>query len=190
LKSLSKQMKISNAMKTKNAVATISLIWAVTLSAYPQSAPNWMKTYGGNAMELASCICPAPNGGYLVGGTSASDCSEDKSDCLRGVIDYWVIRVDEDGNKLWDRTYGGDTFDELTTIQATTDGGFLLGGSSTSGVSGDKSEPSFGEYDYWVVKIDATGSGAVGPDLRWRGHRKHGCRGTGSRWRLRAGRIF
>jgi len=121
-------------------------------------------------MELASCICPAPNGGYLVGGTSASDWSEDKSDCLRGVIDYWVIRVDEDGNKLWDRTYGGDTFDELTTIQATNDGGFLLGGSSTSGVSGDKSEPSFGEYDYWVVKIDAKG------EVQW--DRTYGGAGT------------
>lgn len=109
-------------------------------------------------MELASCICPAPDGGYLLGGTSSSDCSGDKTGCLKGVIDYWVIRVDEDGNKLWDRTYGGDTFDELATIRATNDGGYLLGGKSTSGVSGDKSEPSFGEFDFWVVKIDAAGN--------------------------------
>jgi len=144
-------------MKTKKIISTISLSLAIFYSAFSQTSLNWARTYGGNSMEIASCICPVEGGGYLLGGTSSSPCSGSKTDCLKGVTDYWVVRVDEQGNKLWDKTYGGSTFDELVTIQPLNDGGYILGGNSTSSVSGDKSEDSRGDFDYWIVKINAQG---------------------------------
>ena len=56
---------------------------------------------------------------------------------------------------LWDKTIGGIGEDELTAIVTCSDGGFLLGATSNSNLSGDKTQNSKGSYDYWVIKIDS-----------------------------------
>ena len=58
----------------------------------------------------------------------------------------------------WQNTLGGDNDDYLYTLQQTADGGYILGGGAASNISGDKTENSSGAYDYWVVKLDATGA--------------------------------
>jgi hypothetical protein len=60
--------------------------------------------------------------------------------------------------KTWDKAFGGNGNDEFSALQQTQDGGYILGGSSRSGVSGNKSQPSMGKYDYWVVKLNAAGN--------------------------------
>ena len=67
-------------------------------------------------------------------------------------------KVDALGNKVWDKRYGGSGDDECHSVVATTDGGYLLAGESNSTNDGDKSQPSQGKEDYWIVKIDANGS--------------------------------
>ncbi len=57
----------------------------------------------------------------------------------------------------WQNTIGGDYFDELYSIEQTYDGGYILGGSSASGISGDKTEDA-NNYDYWVIKLDTIGN--------------------------------
>jgi len=57
----------------------------------------------------------------------------------------------------WQNTIGGSFSDDLYSIQQTTDGGYILGGYSNSGISGDKTETIKGSCDYWIVKLDATG---------------------------------
>ena len=60
---------------------------------------------------------------------------------VAGVIyDYWKVKLNESGTKLWDRTYSGEKYDGLSSTLATSDGHFLLGGTSRSDSSGDKSE--------------------------------------------------
>src|SRR6188508_925539 len=59
--------------------------------------------------------------------------------------------------KQWDYRFGGIDYDYITSFMATSDGGFILGGYSSSNISGDKSEPSRGQMDYWIVKLDALG---------------------------------
>ena len=103
-------------------------------------------------------IVPSADGGYLLGGSSYSGLGADKSEASRGGGDYWVVKIDAAGNKLWDKTFGGTGVDDLRSIVTSADGGYLLGGSSYSGIGADKSEASRGIYDYWVVKIDAAGN--------------------------------
>lgn len=55
----------------------------------------------------------------------------------------------------WDRTFGGVNSDDLAILQQTSDGGYILGGSSNSGVSGEKTQASRGDNDFWVVKLPA-----------------------------------
>src|SRR4051812_24401564 len=59
--------------------------------------------------------------------------------------------------KQWDHRFGGTSDEALSSFQQTADGGYILGGTSFSGIGGDKSEASRGDLDYWVVKIDGLG---------------------------------
>ncbi|MEA5139568.1 Ig-like domain-containing protein [Arcicella rigui] len=118
---------------------------------------QWNKTFGGVGEENITSIIACTDGGALLGGYSMSNVSLDKSESSKGVYDYWIIRIDADGKKLWDKTLGGANYDYLTSIVTNADGGFLLGGYSLSNKSGDKSENSKGDKDYWVVKIDKNG---------------------------------
>jgi len=60
--------------------------------------------------------------------------------------------------KQWDHRYGGTFFDGPSVMIPVRDGGFLLGGTSGSGVGGDKTSPLIGVTDYWIVKTDSSGT--------------------------------
>src|SRR3954467_14720557 len=60
--------------------------------------------------------------------------------------------------KQWDKRYGGSDYEALTDFQQTADGGYILGGFSRSQISGDKTEDTIGNYDYWIVKLDWLGN--------------------------------
>lgn len=117
----------------------------------------WDARYGGSELDRCNSIQQTSDGGYILGGTSASSTSGDKSGVNRGIEDYWVLKTDANGLIEWEQTYGGDNIDFLTSVIQTTDGGYLLGGRSMSGISGEKSEPNLGHFDHWYIKIDALG---------------------------------
>ncbi|WP_460473509.1 3-coathanger stack domain-containing protein [Emticicia fontis] len=118
----------------------------------------WDKRFGGDFFDFMRVIVPDKNGGYLLGGTSSSGISGDKTESLMGYSDYWIVKIDANGNKIWDKRFGGNGRDDLNTIAATSDGGYLLGGTTESDLSGDITESSRGIADYWVVKIDSLGN--------------------------------
>jgi hypothetical protein len=64
-----------------------------------------------------------------------------------------VINVSNRGDIIWDRTLGGAKIEELKNMLQTADGGFLVGGNSSSGKSGDKTEASRGSQDFWVARL-------------------------------------
>jgi len=130
--------------------------WVVKIDS--QGNKLWDKAFGGGGVDRLSTAISIPGGGYLLGGTSFSGASGDKSQNNNGgFTDYWIVRIDNQGNKLWDKTLGGNSDDNLSSVTLTADG-FLVGGSSLSDISGDKSEDSNGSYDFWVVKIDNQGN--------------------------------
>lgn len=129
--------------------------WVIKLDA--QGTKQWDRTLGGSAGDRLYCVRQTTDGGYLLGGTSESAASGDKSaNSLSS--DYWVVKLNAQGIKQWDKAYGGSGPEDLRDLCLTSDGGYLLGGSSTSGVSGTKTQPQIGGTDFWVVKIDAQGT--------------------------------
>ena len=130
--------------------------WVLKIDA--NGAKLWENTFGGNADEALYAIQPTSDGGYLLGGTSESGATGNKTSAGFGGQDYWVVKTDANGNKLWEKTFGGGSTDYLLAIQPTSDGGYLLGGNSNSSASGNKTSAGFGGQDYWVVKIDANGN--------------------------------
>ncbi|MBL7777489.1 MAG: hypothetical protein JNK66_04220, partial [Chitinophagales bacterium] len=132
--------------------------WLIKLDA--NGMKQWDKRFGGNGIDVCTKIAQTADGGYLVAGHSGSPVAGgDKSENGKGNWDYWVVKTDGNGNKLWDKCYGGPGADYLWAMTLTKDGGALLGGYSESGIGGDKTEANRGIWeDYWVVKIDSVGN--------------------------------
>ncbi|QRR01299.1 CBM96 family carbohydrate-binding protein [Dyadobacter sandarakinus] len=120
---------------------------------------QWDKVYLGGSSgsaATASTIRVLPDG-FVLGGSSNYGIGNQKTQAGRGLLDYWILRLDNNGTKLWDKTFGGSANDKLTNVDVTKDGGFLLSGTSDSGIGGDKSEVLRGVYDAWMVKISSIG---------------------------------
>ena len=122
-------------------------------------AIQWQNTIGGNADDYAvpTIVLQTTDGGYIIGGSSSSNISGDKTENSNGSTDYWIVKTDSSGNIQWQNTIGGSGYDALVAIQQTSDGGYILGGQSQSNISGDKTENCLGGRDYWIVKTNATG---------------------------------
>ena len=101
---------------------------------------EWQNTIGGPDVDNLYSIIQTVDGGYLLGGSSDSDWGGDKFEYSNGEEDFWIVKTDSVGNIQWQNTIGGLSYDILTSLIQTPDGGYLLGGSSYSDISGDKSE--------------------------------------------------
>jgi parallel beta-helix repeat protein len=103
----------------------------------------WNKTYGYGRNDEAHGILPVQGGGYIVAGyTTDSDFSSD----------MWLMKIDNSGNQVWNKTYGVDLSDEVCYgIVNAPGGGYVLAG-YTSLWSGETGQ------DVWIVKVDADGN--------------------------------
>src|SRR5690606_7302364 len=100
-------------MKKCNPFLRIGLFTAFAVSSsfslLAQTAPAklWDKTFGGSSFESLDAVKQTSDGGYILGGDSDSDISGNKSQASKGMSDYWIIKLDANGNKLWDKAFGG-----------------------------------------------------------------------------------
>ena len=125
-------------------------------------AIRWDKLIGGAAAEAADVksVQPTSDGGFVIAGSSASSQSGDVTGVNHGGLDCWIVKLDADGNKVWDKLLGGTGDDQASAIRQTADGGYVFSASSFSSQSGDVSgvNHAAGSSDLWIVKLDANGS--------------------------------
>ena len=115
-------------------------------------------TYGTVGPELSCCIV-ATDFGMIIGGSSYSRSQPgQKTRDPYGGADYWLVRTDLSGTKIYDSTMGGTQSDFMTCLIGAHSGGFIVGGYSESPVSGIKTDSCRGEYDYWIIKMNVDGS--------------------------------
>jgi hypothetical protein len=129
--------------------------WIVKLSA--SGSIEWENTLGGSSGESVQEIRQTTDGGYIFISDTFSGISGDKTEASRGEFDLWIVKLNANGTKAWDRTYGGSSYEMNGSISLTADGGYIIAGNTGSGISGDKSQASFGQTDYWVLKLSSTG---------------------------------
>ncbi|QNJ97149.1 T9SS type A sorting domain-containing protein [Constantimarinum furrinae] len=141
--------------KTENSNGGIDM-WIVKVDSDGQI--EWQNTIGGSGDDYASVVQQTLDGGYIVLAGSDSNISGDKTENSRGGLDFWILKLNSSGSIVWQKTYGGDQPDFDTFGQQTSDGGYIVGGYSDSGISGDKTVPSNGQRDYWIMKLDALGN--------------------------------
>jgi hypothetical protein len=135
--------------------------WLVRLDS--QGNILWDRNYGmpNSGQPMPAAVCVTTDGGFALAGDAAGT-GGTKTAPEYGRRDYWLVRVDGNGNKLWDKTYGGTDMDYLDDLVPAIDGGFLLCGQSLSGVGGNKTTPHCASdplsRDVWLVRVDADGN--------------------------------
>lgn len=125
--------------------------WVIRISA--TGTLIWEKSYGGSEIDEARGISSTDDGNFIiVGDTRSSD--KDVSN-NNGGADLWVIKINPEGTILWEKTFGGSSFDVARSIKKTADGGFIISGSSRSLDNGFTNQ---GQNDAWLLKISSEGN--------------------------------
>ncbi|NQS96825.1 MAG: T9SS type A sorting domain-containing protein, partial [candidate division Zixibacteria bacterium] len=104
---------------------------------------EWEQTFGGGNMDAARCVQQTePDGGYIIVGYTWSFGA--------GNWDVWLIKTNANGDSLWSRTFGGSLLDTGHSVWQTTDGGYIIAGTTISFTP-------FGGSDVYLIKTDANG---------------------------------
>ncbi|WP_264550623.1 T9SS type A sorting domain-containing protein [Flavobacterium sp. N2038] len=117
----------------------------------------WEKSYGGQHADYLFDAQPTADYGFILAGSSLSNKTGNKTDDNHGDLDYWIWKMNEKGDLDWQKSIGGAGFDLLQSIKTTSDGGFILAGTSNSNNSFEKKESCKGLTDFWVIKLNASG---------------------------------
>ncbi|MEO7306757.1 MAG: hypothetical protein ABIR78_08970 [Ferruginibacter sp.] len=122
------------------------------------------KLLGGNNQEALPCMQKTSDGGYIVVGTSTSSANGDVTGTTHDNLglglggEIWVVKLTATGTISWNKLLGGDLEESGYNIQQTTDGGYIVAGSSTSSANGNVTGVNHGGADYWIVKLDGSGN--------------------------------
>lgn len=128
-------------------------IWVVKLNTTGNI--EWQKTYGGTSADEAYAIDLTTDGGYIVAGGTQS--SNGDVTFNHGVEDYWLIKLNSTGGIQWQKTYGGNNHERAVSVHQTTDGGYIMAGTSRTPNNGDVTG-NHGVEDFWVVKTNSVGT--------------------------------
>ena len=127
-------------------------VWAIKTDASGRLI--WEQSFGSSGNERAFGVDLASDGGfYLAGHSSASggDVSENK-----GHNDFWIVKLDQNGSLVWEKSFGGSSNERALDIASTKNGNLIIAG-HTNSTDGDVSSPSKGNQDIWVIKLNDNG---------------------------------
>ncbi|MBX7140061.1 MAG: T9SS type A sorting domain-containing protein [Chitinophagales bacterium] len=114
----------------------------------------WQKALGGTGGDEAKCIKQISGGGFIIAGYSGSNDGDVSNN--HGDVDVWLLKLDANGNLVWQKCLGGTADDRANSVHLTTNGDFIISGYSYSN-DGDVLE-NHGDADYWIMKVDADGN--------------------------------
>ncbi len=107
----------------------------------PLGDPIWSRTFGSIGVETGRCVKQTSDGGFIIAGSTNS--------IGAGGYDGYLLRLDTDGELLWQRTYGGADWDRLNSIALVDDGYYISGSTFSVGAGGS---------DGWVLRVDDSGN--------------------------------
>lgn len=129
----------------------IADIWVVKIDSVGNKL--WDKRFGGTSIAEGRSVEQTSDGGYLVAGMVQGSIGFDVTEIPYGTKDYWVLKLDSLGNKLWDKRFGGPGENYLRDILILQDSSILLFGAADFGLSAVKSDPGYGQRDIWMLRF-------------------------------------
>lgn len=145
---------------TNNSTDGSADFWVVKLES--TGAFGWQRCLGGSAEDRAKSIRQNTDGSYIVAGSTASNdgnvSGNHTSDGF--TTDYWVVKIDNGGNLLWQKTFGGTADDEANCVIPTSDNGYFVVGNASS-TDGD-AVGNHGGTDALVLRLDKDGVALAG----------------------------
>lgn len=129
--------------------------WAVKIDA--NGTMVWEKSYGGDEIDQAYAITKTNDGNFIIVGDARS--SNDDVTSNYGSADIWAIKINQNGEKIWGKNYGGSSFESAKSIIPSQEGGYYIVGNSRS--SNNDLTTNKGNNDVWVLKISESG------DMTW-----------------------
>ncbi|AYZ12435.1 T9SS C-terminal target domain-containing protein [Chryseobacterium arthrosphaerae] len=111
----------------------------------------WEKYFSGQNHDYLSATVTTQDGGFLLAGTSYSGKGLDKKEDSKGGSDIWLIRLNEFGDELWQKTLGTSSDEEARSVIQTTDLGFFVAGNVQNSSKG------YGSKDVWITRLDKDG---------------------------------
>jgi hypothetical protein len=122
---------------------------------------QWQKCLGGSDDDRAFDIQPLNDGGFIVVGYAASIdgnvTGQHPGNCpLVNCTDFWVVRLNDSGDIMWEKCFGGSSWDSANSISLTDDGGYIVAGWTYSS-DGNVSSPK-GDQDIWIIKLNGIGN--------------------------------
>src|SRR5215831_12367094 len=140
----------------KNVYILTALLHIVSVYSTAQTswAIDWQKSFGGSLGEIATSIKHTSDGGYIVAGYTLSDDGDVTGN--HGGFDYWIVKLNSSGIIEWQKSLGGSKDETAYAVDQTSDGGYIVAGYSDS-TDGDVTG-NHGGYDYWIVKLNSSGS--------------------------------
>ncbi|GEQ84689.1 lipoprotein [Patiriisocius marinistellae] len=115
---------------------------------------EWSRYYGGTFTDTAYDAIETPSGGFIITGSSDSEDVDINSNI--GEYDFWILNINESGDIIWRKNFGGSEIDLVYAMTKTIDGNYLLVGDTRS--SDIDIEDPLGNADVWAVKFSESGS--------------------------------
>ncbi|NML69563.1 T9SS type A sorting domain-containing protein [Chryseobacterium sp. RP-3-3] len=116
-----------------------------------QGEQVWERYFSGQNHDYLSATVSTQEGGSLLAGTSYSNKGLDKKEDSKGGSDIWLIRINEFGDELWQKTLGSSSDEEARSVIQTTDLGFFVAGNVQNSSKG------YGSEDVLIIKLDKNG---------------------------------
>ena len=115
---------------------------------------EWSHYFGGNFTDTPYGVIQTDDNGYIVVGSSDSEDTDISSNI--GTYDFWVIKISESGDLVWEKSFGGSQIDEARAIVKTDDDNYIIAGDTRSN-NNDISQNK-GAADLWLIKISPSGN--------------------------------
>ncbi|MCP1302140.1 T9SS C-terminal target domain-containing protein, partial [Chryseobacterium sp. S0630] len=118
----------------------------------------WQKDIQSSTQDFLSQITTTIDQQYLITGSSIQSNKQQAAGSKQNNgYDFHFIKLDQQGNEIFEKYFSGQNHDYLSATVTTQDGGFLLAGTSYSGKGLDKKEDSKGGSDIWLIRINEFG---------------------------------
>lgn len=135
----------------------LSVLALVGMVTYGQEV-TWQKNIKSNTQDFLSQLSTTIDGQILLSGSSIQTNQQPVSSTHQNNgYDFHVVKLNQQGQTLWEKYFGGNNHDFLTATVSTQEGGFLLAGTSFSDEGLQKKNKQKGGSDIWIIKLDENG---------------------------------